>query len=237
MSASLRIPANAIFNWGTRTEDKSSVNQARCTKSDSRKQVYSEPEHLKLPCLLHVTAFKVRELHVTFIMPCKVLNTSLWIFLVATEAEEQMIRKGSPIFPKSSPPRQKIPHLFPEPVQSQTLRFWCSESGLCVALSSISILSSIRVAQVKILNHSLSRAVALKGLQLLSETHLGLISKTRVDSSRWTCSLQWTSQPHCNPYIPSLQRNMMHRLCNTDTVKAVGRKMCPVDRAVLFMCT
>lgn len=166
-------------------------------------------------------------------MPCKVLYTSLWIFLVATKAEEQMIRKGSPIFPKPSLPRQEIPHLIPEPVHSQTLGFWCSESGPCVALSSVSIPPN----KVKTLNRSLSRAVALKGLQLLSETHLGLISKTRVDSRRWTCSLQWTSQPRCNPYIPSLQRNMMHRLCNTDTVKAVGRKMCPVDRAVLFMCT
>lgn len=182
---------------------------------------------------IHVTAFKVREIHVTFIMPCKVLYTCLGLFLVATKAEAQMIRKGSPIIPKPSLPRQKSLHLIPESVQSQTLGSWCSQSGPCVALSSISIPPN----EVKTLNHSLSRAVALKGLQLLSETHLGLISKTRVDSRRWTCSLQWTSQPHSNPYIPSLQRNMMHRLCNTDTVKAVGRKMCPVDRAVLFMCT
>lgn len=52
------------------------------------------------------------------------------------------------------------------------------------------------------------------GPQLLDVTHLGVICKTRVDSLRWICPLQWASPPSSTAYIPSLSRNLMHRLCN-----------------------
>lgn len=110
--------------------------------------------------------------------------------LAAPKDKAQMIRKGSPLFPKPSPPSQKIlcscgwlanrffpfgSLVNPKP-NSEPLMFRIWPYG---ALSSI----YIPLHEVEALKLSLAQAVELpKGLQLLSQTHLRVISKIRVDS-------------------------------------------------------
>lgn len=77
-----------------------------------------------------------------------------------------------------------------------------------------------RCMKLKLWN-TLSQVVAFaKALQFFSETHLRVMSKTGVDSLWWICSLQWTPQWLSQAYIPSLTRNMMHRLCNRHCVQS-----------------
>lgn len=160
------------------------------------------------------------------------MNIPLW---VPQEDNEQLKAKGSPIFPKPSP--SKYPGwlwsaakigFFPQSVQSPM-----EDLALCSSfLDLYPIARGWRLEPAK--------TEVSTSLQLLSVTHLGVICKTRVDSLRWICPLQWASSPSSRAYILLLRRNLMHRLCNrhwSKAVKAVGWKMCPVDRAVLFMYT
>lgn len=228
MSASLRTPANAIFNWGRREEDKSSLHQFSCSKSHTL--------HLTLPGFL--TALRKLQLFSNYKATWNLHYALQCIsrFLSLSIPRHKWSGKVVQFFfssPKSNPPRQKIlcscgwmadwffpPIPFLSLSKAQLLASDAQNLALCSPLLHLYPGAWSRSPET----HSASQAVvSAKGLQLFSETHLWVTSKARVDSLWWIwwiCSLQWSPQRLSQAYIPSLTRNMMHRLCNRHCVQS-----------------
>lgn len=124
----------------------------------------------------------------------------------------------------------------PNSIQSETLSFCCLKSGPRVAL-----LLDLISLEAEALNGSLIMEVVPRRVGC-SPVQLTLVLPLRQEWIRSGDSAHCSEPRSRTPeliYLLSAEiwciGHVMDTVC--EAVKAVGRKMCPVDRAVLFMCT